>query len=86
MIRPRLEPLSRHRLDGRPPRLALQFVEFVKRVVKREKKTALTDEEDDFVVTPGHIPFGPFMVVGYLLAIFVGDRLVEAYLRWAGLR
>jgi leader peptidase (prepilin peptidase)/N-methyltransferase len=41
---------------------------------------------DDFVAGPTHIPFGPFMVVGAVLAVFVGDPLIHAYLRWVGLQ
>jgi leader peptidase (prepilin peptidase)/N-methyltransferase len=44
--------------------LAAQCVDFFKRVTSGQKKKALTDEEDDFVATPGHIPYGPFMVAG----------------------
>lgn len=44
------------------------------------------EEEDDFVAGPTHIPFGPYMVVGAVLAVFAGDPLVQMYLHWAGLR
>ncbi len=32
------------------------------------------------------IPFGPYMLVGAWLAIFVGDLIADTYLRFAGLR
>jgi leader peptidase (prepilin peptidase) / N-methyltransferase len=42
-------------------------------------------EEDTWTPGPTHIPFGPYMVLGALLALFVGDRIVAGYLKWAGL-
>ena len=42
-------------------------------------------EEDDFVAGPTHIPFGPYMVLGVLLAIFLGDPLIQWYLNWTKL-
>jgi leader peptidase (prepilin peptidase)/N-methyltransferase len=42
-------------------------------------------EEDDFVPGPTHIPFGPYMVVGALLAVFVGDRVIHWYMVWSHL-
>jgi len=44
-----------------------------------------TIEEDDFVAGPTHIPFGPYMVLGVLLALFVGTALIEWYKVWAHL-
>lgn len=66
--------------------LLIQLGDFIKRLTTGGKKTALTEEEDDFVATPGHIPFGPFMVLGCFLSMFIGDRLVDAYLKWSGLK
>jgi leader peptidase (prepilin peptidase)/N-methyltransferase len=40
---------------------------------------------DDFVPGPTHIPFGPYMVVGAFLSVFIGEALVRWYLVWAGL-
>lgn len=42
-------------------------------------------EEDNFEAGPMHLPFGPFMVVGALLAVFTGDALIQWYLVWAHL-
>jgi prepilin signal peptidase PulO-like enzyme (type II secretory pathway) len=42
-------------------------------------------EDDDFNPGATHIPFGPFMVVGVLLAIFFGKALLDWYLGWTGL-
>lgn len=44
------------------------------------------EEEDDFVAGPGHIPFGPYMVLGVFLALFVGTPLIDWYLTWARLK
>ncbi len=44
-----------------------------------------TIEDDDFAPGPTHIPFGPFMVAGALLAVFIGDRLIGWYMSWSGL-
>jgi prepilin signal peptidase PulO-like enzyme (type II secretory pathway) len=43
------------------------------------------EAEDDFNPGPTHIPFGPYMVVGAFLAVFVGDALIRWYLSWSGL-
>jgi len=45
------------------------------------------DEEADeeFVAGPTHIPFGPYMVVGALAAVFVAEPLIRWYLHWARL-
>ncbi|MCC6727817.1 MAG: prepilin peptidase [Chthonomonadales bacterium] len=56
-----------------------------RRAAARWAAEAPPDEEDDFVPGPTHIPFGPYMVVGAFLALFVGDRLIAWYLAWAGL-
>ena len=39
--------------------------------------------KDDFVAGPTHIPFGPFMVLGFFLTVFIGEALTAGYLRWA---
>lgn len=43
------------------------------------------EDQDDFVAGPTHLPFGPYMVIGALLAVFIGDPLIQWYLAWAGL-
>lgn len=40
-------------------------------------------EEDDFVPAPTAIPFGPFLVVGFLLTSFVGASITAWYWVWA---
>lgn len=42
------------------------------------------EDEQEFVPTPTQIPFGPFMVLGALLAILVGQQAIDWYLIWAG--
>ena len=39
--------------------------------------------EDDFVGGPTHIPFGPFMALGFFLTLFLGEWLTAGYLHWA---
>lgn len=41
-------------------------------------------EEDDWEVPAGALPFGPFLVLGVLIAIFWGEALFTAYLRSVG--
>lgn len=41
--------------------------------------------EEEFQAGPTHIPFGPFMVVGAVLAVFAADGIVNWYLAWAHL-
>ncbi len=50
-----------------------------------ESQAPLDDESEEFVAGPTHIPFGPYMVVGAVLAIFVGHPLIQWYLAWAHL-
>lgn len=40
-------------------------------------------EDDEFTATPAHLPFGPFMAVGALAAMFVGQQLIDLYVGWA---
>jgi len=44
------------------------------------------EEEDPFVPAPRQIPFGPYMVLGAFLAVFIGDRIVDWYLVFAHIR
>ncbi len=50
---------------------------------KNEAPAAQEATEDDFVAGPTHIPFGPFMVLGFFLTVFIGEMLTAGYLRWA---
>jgi len=70
--------------------LGLQLGRFLRippleRVANKLDPPGSLAEEDDFVAGPTHVPFGPFLVIGALLAVFVGDRLVAWYLRWSNL-
>src|SRR5262249_36757318 len=57
--------------------LFLQFGRFAKIAPlaalanKYDPPESLEDEEDDFVPGPTHIPFGPYMVLGAFLAVFI---------------
>ena len=42
--------------------------------------------EEDWTPGPTHIPFGPYMVVGALIATFYGQRLLDAYLVWSHIK
>ncbi len=66
--------------------VGLDLVALVAEKVKRRPAgQAEAPIEDDFEAGPMHLPFGPFMVVGALLAVFVGDALITWYLVWAHL-
>jgi leader peptidase (prepilin peptidase)/N-methyltransferase len=70
--------------------LALQLGRFLRippavRLANSFDPPMMEGEEDDFVPGPTHIPFGPYMVIGALLAVFVGDRLIHWYLAWSHL-
>ena len=43
----------------------------------------LSLEDDDWVPAPTAIPFGPFLVVGFLATLFIGEPLTAAYLAFA---
>jgi leader peptidase (prepilin peptidase)/N-methyltransferase len=47
--------------------------------------TTSCDQEEEWDVPPGALPFGPFLVVGVLIAIFWGNELFATYLRHVGL-
>jgi leader peptidase (prepilin peptidase)/N-methyltransferase len=69
--------------------LLLQLIHFLRtpaaqRAREREEQRQ-EEEEEEFIVTPMHLAFGPFMVIGVFLAVFAGDALIRWYLRWTGL-
>lgn len=41
------------------------------------------EDEEEFVVAPTAIPFGPFMVLGFLFTVFLGEWMAHAYLSYA---
>jgi leader peptidase (prepilin peptidase) / N-methyltransferase len=70
--------------------LVIQFAAFLgvpaaKKLAGQVGEEDVALEDDTFVAGPTHIPFGPHMVLGALLSIFVGDTLVNWYLKWAHL-
>ena len=51
-----------------------------------QRKEALTTPppvEDDWEPAPSEIPFGPFLVAGFLAAVFIGEWITAAYLNYA---
>ena len=54
-------------------------------VGRLEEGLPAEEEDEEFIAGPTHIPFGPYMVVGALLTIFVGGSLIGWYLAWAHL-
>lgn len=50
-----------------------------------DAEEASAGEEDDWVPAPTAIPFGPFLVFGFLLTIFAGEAMILAYLTYAHL-
>jgi leader peptidase (prepilin peptidase)/N-methyltransferase len=46
----------------------------------------LQEEEEEFHPGPTHIPFGPYMVLGFFLSATMGDQLIDLYMRWAHLK
>lgn len=42
------------------------------------------EEDEEFVPAPTQVPFGPFMVVGAFMALFLGQAAMDWYLAWAG--
>jgi len=44
------------------------------------RNTAPPESEEDFIVAPTAIPFGPFLVIGFLLTVFCGEWITAAYL------
>jgi leader peptidase (prepilin peptidase)/N-methyltransferase len=43
------------------------------------------EEDADFVPAPTQVPFGPFMVIGAMLALVVGRQTIAWYMQWSGL-
>ncbi len=65
--------------------LVWQAADWLRRGRPAAEEAAAEPEEDDFVAGPTHIPFGPYMVVGAMLAVFYGDKLIRWYLEWTRL-
>jgi prepilin signal peptidase PulO-like enzyme (type II secretory pathway) len=57
------------------------------RLWKRGDEEWAPKADEHFEEGPGPrmIPFGPYLVVGSLIALFFGDQLVRAYMGWLGL-
>jgi leader peptidase (prepilin peptidase)/N-methyltransferase len=48
-----------------------------------QKKPLEPEEEEEFTPAPSAIPFGPFMVIGFLATVFCGEALTAWYLAYA---
>lgn len=51
--------------------------------VRHRWSAEMAPVEEEFEVAPTAIPFGPFMVLGFLLTVFFGGILITAYLGYA---
>ncbi len=60
---------------------AVEYVRYL--FQRREINTPGLAEEDNWKPADTAIPFGPFMVIGFLAAIFVGEWLTSMYLTYA---
>ena len=47
------------------------------------KETPAAVAEDDWEPAPSAIPFGPFLVIGFLATVFIGEWLTQLYLHFA---
>ncbi len=52
-------------------------------LTKQNHTVQASNEDADWVPLPSAIPFGPFLVVGFLAAIFWGEQLTRMYLSYA---
>jgi prepilin signal peptidase PulO-like enzyme (type II secretory pathway) len=50
---------------------------------KEKERQAQEALQDDWKPLPSAVPFGPFMIVGFFVAMFVGEKLVSAYINYA---
>jgi leader peptidase (prepilin peptidase)/N-methyltransferase len=50
---------------------------------KQEQAEAPPEPEDDWEPAPTAIPFGPFLVIGFLATVFAGELLTALYLAFA---
>jgi len=58
---------------------------YLSALARREPKPEISaaDSEDDWKPGPTAIPFGPFLVIGFLATVFVGEWLTALYLAFA---
>jgi hypothetical protein len=60
------------------------FIDYVKyKFWRRPGETEPIMEDDEFALAPTAIPFGPYLVAGFLLTVFFGNILANAYLNYA---
>ena len=57
-----------------------------KQIEAREAEEAANNAAmEEWIPAPTAIPFGPFLVVGFLLTVFGGEAMIHAYLAFAHL-
>jgi len=58
---------------------------YLSALMRRETKPEISapETEDDWQPAPSAIPFGPFLVIGFLATVFVGEWLTHQYLLFA---
>lgn len=65
---------------------AVEYLRDVIRWLRREPALAtlqVEEEEEEFIPAPTAIPFGPFLVIGFLAAVFFGEALTAWYVAFA---
>ena len=57
--------------------------EYVRYLFSRHETTTPELDEDEWIPAPTAVPFGPFMVIGFIITILVGEPLTAMYLAFA---
>lgn len=57
--------------------------DFIHPARRNNRIESLQEIEEPFTPAPSAIPFGPFLVIGFLAALFFGEMLTAAYLNYA---
>ncbi len=58
-------------------------IEYVRYLFSHHETTTPELDEDDWTPAPTAIPFGPFMVIGFIATLLVGEPLTAMYLAFA---
>ncbi|HZO87946.1 MAG TPA: prepilin peptidase [Chthonomonadaceae bacterium] len=59
------------------------LVDYVRDLLRGRRGQAPEPQEDNWQPAPTAIPFGPFMVIGFLATVFIGEPLTAWYLAYA---
>jgi hypothetical protein len=57
--------------------------EYIRNLFSRHETVTPELEEDDWTPAPSAIPFGPFMVIGFIVTLLVGEPFTAMYLAFA---